>query len=166
MWSVAWSSCRWAIRPDSFYGADRKGANLMPIRWSPRRSHRQDPLALSTDPSRHLRLRWDAPPALVEVNRGGTKTPAIAEITKSGLYVHSLDRLTGKPVFGVEERPVPERRAWRGCVAHSAFPIKPLPIARLTVKREEITRRTPQAERFCTEQFDAWCTAARTRRTA
>jgi quinoprotein glucose dehydrogenase len=141
---------------DSFYGADRKGTNL----------YSNSVVALDAATGK---LRWhyqlihhdifdydvDAPPALVEVNRNGTKTPAVAEITKSGL-MFILDRLTGKPVFGVEERPVPAsdvpgEASW----PTQPFPVKPLPIARLTVKREEITKRTPEAEKYCTEQFDS-----------
>ena len=140
---------------DSFYGADRKGTNL----------YSNSVVALDAATGK---IRWhyqiihhdifdydvDAPPALVEVIRNGVKTPAIAETTKSGL-LFILDRLTGKPVFGVEERPVPAsdvpgESAW----PTQPFPVKPLPIARLTVKRDEITKRTPEAERYCTEQFD------------
>ena len=46
----------------------------------------------------------DAPPALIEVMRDGRTIPAVAETTKMGL-LFILDRMTGKPVFGAEERP-------------------------------------------------------------
>ena len=53
---------------------------------------------------------WDAdlPPApsLVDIVRNGKKIPALAQIGKQG-WMFILDRVTGKPVFGVEERPVP-----------------------------------------------------------
>src|SRR4029078_11170208 len=92
---------------DSFYGADRKGANL----------YANSVVCLNAATGQ---LRWhyqlvhhdifdydvDAPPALVEVTRSGRKIPAVAETTKMGL-LFILDRLTGKPVFGAEERPVP-----------------------------------------------------------
>jgi len=53
---------------------------------------------------------WDydnaAPPALIELDIGGRRIPALAEATKSGqLFV--LDRRTGRPLFPVTERPVP-----------------------------------------------------------
>jgi len=53
---------------------------------------------------------WDydnaSPPALVTVNRGGRATDAVLQATKTGqLFV--LDRLSGQPIFPVEERPVP-----------------------------------------------------------
>ncbi len=53
---------------------------------------------------------WDydnaAPPALVDIVIAGRPVPALIEATKSGqLFV--LDRTSGRPLFPVEERPVP-----------------------------------------------------------
>jgi quinoprotein glucose dehydrogenase len=53
---------------------------------------------------------WDydnaAPPALITVTVNGHRVPAIVQATKSGqLYV--LERITGKPIFPVTEKPVP-----------------------------------------------------------
>ncbi len=140
---------------DSFYGADRKGINL----------YSNSVLALHAADGK---LRWyyqmvhhdlfdydvDAPPALVEASRNGRKIPAVAEITKMGL-LFILDRLTGRPVFGAEERPVPAsdvpgEASW----PTQPFPLKPPPLARMSVKREEITKRTPEAQRYCTGLFD------------
>jgi quinoprotein glucose dehydrogenase len=52
---------------------------------------------------------WDLPaaPTLIEVTRNGRKIAAVAEITKmSTLFI--FDRVTGEPLFGLEERPVPQ----------------------------------------------------------
>ncbi len=53
---------------------------------------------------------WDydlpAPPNLVQVNKDGKETDAVARITKQG-FVFVLDRETGEPLFPVEERAVP-----------------------------------------------------------
>ena len=54
---------------------------------------------------------WDydnaSPPALVTITKDGRKRDVVVEATKTGqLFV--LDRDTGKPVFPVEERPVPQ----------------------------------------------------------
>jgi quinoprotein glucose dehydrogenase len=72
---------------------------------------------------------WDAdmpsPPVLVDIVQGGRTIPALASIGKTG-YMFILDRVTGKPIFGVEERAVP-----RGDVpdewyaATQPFPVKP-----------------------------------------
>ncbi len=140
---------------DSWYGADRKGMNL----------YANCVLALEAETGK---LRWyyqivhhdvfdydvTGAPALIEVNRGGRKVPAVAQITKMGL-LFLLDEATGKPLFGVEERPVPKsdmpgEELW----PTQPFPLKPLPLARTSITREELSRRTPEAANYCAEQFD------------
>jgi glucose dehydrogenase len=140
---------------DSFYGADRKGTNL----------YANCVVALDANTGK---LRWyyqmvhhdlfdydiSAPPALIEVKRDGKTIPAVAQITKMGL-LFILDRMTGKPIFGVEERRVPNsvmpgEESW----PTQPFPLKPPPLARMNLTREEITTRTPEAHKFCTEWFD------------
>ncbi len=53
---------------------------------------------------------WDydnaSPPALVTVTRDGVAVPAVVQATKTGM-LFVLERETGRPVFPVEERPVP-----------------------------------------------------------
>jgi glucose dehydrogenase len=139
---------------DSFYGADRKGTNL----------YANSVIALDALTGK---LRWyfqavhhdiwdydfNAPPALIEVKREGKTIPAVAQISKMGL-LFILDRETGKPVFGVEERPVPKsdtpgEESW----PTQPFPVKPPPLARNTLTRSELTNRTPEARKFCEEWF-------------
>ena len=52
---------------------------------------------------------WDAdppaPPALFDIPRDGGVIPALGVTTKSG-YLYILNRETGEPIYGVEERPV------------------------------------------------------------
>jgi quinoprotein glucose dehydrogenase len=53
---------------------------------------------------------WDydnaSPPALVDITRNGARVPAVLQATKTGmLYV--LERETGRPIFPIDERPVP-----------------------------------------------------------
>lgn len=124
---------------DSFYGADRRGTNL----------YANSVVALNAATGK---LLWyyqmvhhdlfdydvDAPPALVEVTRDGSRIPAVAETTKMG-FLFILDRLTGKPIFGAEERPVPQtdvpgEASW----PTQPFPLKPPPLARLSVTRAEV----------------------------
>jgi glucose dehydrogenase len=45
-------------------------------------------------------------PGLIDIVRNGRTIRALAQVGKTG-YMFILDRVTGKPVFGVEERPVP-----------------------------------------------------------
>jgi quinoprotein glucose dehydrogenase len=52
---------------------------------------------------------WDtdlpAPPVLLDIDVDGKKVPALAETGKAA-FMYILDRHTGKPVFGVTEKPV------------------------------------------------------------
>jgi glucose dehydrogenase len=140
---------------DSWYGADRKGTNLYAncvlaldaatgkLRWYYQLTH-------------HDIFDYDVPggPASIQVNRNGKTVPVVAQITKMGL-LFLLDGSTGKPIFGVEERPVPKselpgEESW----PTQPFPLKPPPLARITIRRDELSKRTPEAERFCAELFD------------
>lgn len=47
-----------------------------------------------------------APPVLVQISRDGQPIDAVAQATKTG-FVFLLDRDSGRPLFPVEERPVP-----------------------------------------------------------
>ena len=46
-----------------------------------------------------------AAPSLIDIHRNGKVIPALVEVPKSGI-AFILDRRTGKPVFGDEERPI------------------------------------------------------------
>jgi glucose dehydrogenase len=66
---------------------------------------RQAEVVFSNDASRQLGLRLESPPTLIDIKRNGKTIPAVAVYTKQGL-LFVFDRVTGTPVFGVEERPV------------------------------------------------------------
>ncbi|RRQ50066.1 pyrroloquinoline quinone-dependent dehydrogenase [Maribacter algicola] len=77
---------------------------------------------------------WDrdppAPPNLLMVEREGKKIPAVAQVTKQG-YVYVFNRLTGEPLFDIEEVTVPKsllegEEAW----PTQPIPIRPKPFAR------------------------------------
>jgi glucose dehydrogenase len=96
---------------------------------------------------------WDydnaATPALVDVVRNGRRIPAVVTVAKSGLMFF-LERETGKPVFPVEERPVPQsdtpgEQTW----ATQPFPVKPPPLSRLSIRPDEVFTGEPTHEKFC-----------------
>jgi quinoprotein glucose dehydrogenase len=98
---------------------------------------------------------WDldgAPaPALFDVKRGGRTIPAVAVSSKAGL-LFLLDRVTGKPIYGVEERPVaasdvPLEKA----SPTQPFPVKPAPFVRTTMSMADIATVTPELETYCRE---------------
>ncbi|MBL8235770.1 MAG: PQQ-binding-like beta-propeller repeat protein, partial [Bryobacterales bacterium] len=96
---------------------------------------------------------WDvdltAAPALFDVKQGGKVIPAVAAVSKNGL-LFLLDRVTGKPIYGVEERAVaasevPLERASKT----QPFPVKPPPLSRMTFSKEEVATVTPELEARC-----------------
>jgi len=96
---------------------------------------------------------WDydlaAPPALVDVQRNGRTIPGVSLITKMGI-MFVFNRETGEPMYGMEERPVPQTTAkgeWTSPT--QPFPIKPLPLARMSLKKEELAKVTPELEAHC-----------------
>ena len=97
---------------------------------------------------------YDLPPAplLMDVTVNGKKVPILAQTTKSG-YMYILDRVTGKPVFGVEERPVPKSDVPdEQSSPTQPIPVKPPPLARNSFKAEDVvTAADTSAEhaKFC-----------------
>ncbi|HEY6341379.1 MAG TPA: PQQ-binding-like beta-propeller repeat protein [Bryobacteraceae bacterium] len=122
-----------------FYGGDRKGANL----------YGNSVVAVDVETGKykwHFQTihhdLWDhdppVPPMLFDVVRGRTTVPALALTTKSG-YMYILNRETGQPIFGVEERPVPESDVpGEQAFPTQPFPVKPPPIARNSYRQEDL----------------------------
>ena len=96
----------------------------------------------------------NAPPMFVDVNRNGQRIPAIVQGTKTG-FLFFLNRVTGEPIFGVEERPVPPTDALGDAAwPTQPIPLKPEPITRLSMTRAEASKISPEAEKYCTEIYD------------
>ena len=140
---------------DQNYGGSRPGLNLYSssvialdaatgkLKWYFQMAH-------------HDIFDWDgnAPSTFIEVKKDGKTIPAIAQSTKQG-YMFIFNRLTGEPVFGVQERPVPPTdapgdKAW----PTQPFPVKPGPIARVSMTREEVSKISPETEKNCKAQYD------------
>ena len=91
-----------------YYGGHRIGNNLfsnsivcVDIRTGKRIWHYQT--------VHHDVWDYDPPtaPILMDLNVGGRRVEAVAQITKQG-YTFVLDRVTGQPVWPIEEKPVPQ----------------------------------------------------------
>ena len=120
-----------------FYGGDRRGDNLYAnsvialdastgaLKWFRQLVH-------------HDLWDWDlpAPPALIEVVRNGRRIPAVAQMTKMSL-VFVFDRVTGEPIFGLEERPVPPSVV----PGEAASPTQPFPLRPRRCRGRRSTRR-------------------------
>jgi quinoprotein glucose dehydrogenase len=97
---------------------------------------------------------WDndlgAHPTLIDVTRNGKTVPAVAQITKMGL-LFIFNRVTGEPMFGMEERPVPQSTVPGEKTAPTQpFPVKPPPLARNSIKRSELpTNISPEHTAYC-----------------
>lgn len=144
-----------------FYGGDRKGQNLFG----------NSLVALNAETGQLIWYYqmvhhdiWDydlpAQPNLVTVHQNGRDIPAVAQVTKMG-FVFILDRLTGKPLFPVEERLVPQSNVPGESIwPTQPFPLKPPPLSRQSLSRDEISKVTPESNKFCTELFDSLVSGA------
>ncbi|MGA3187028.1 MAG: pyrroloquinoline quinone-dependent dehydrogenase [Bryobacteraceae bacterium] len=115
----------------NFYGVDRAGANLFA----------DSLLALDARTGKHLwhfqmvhHDIWDyddaTAPKLLTLHQNGKAIDAVAQVSKQG-FVWVFDRVTGQPVWPIEERPVPKsdmpgETTW----PTQPFPTKPPPYAR------------------------------------
>ena len=122
-----------------FYGADRIGQNLFAN------------CLLALDAKTGNRLwhfqtvhhdLWDfdnvAAPQLITVRHNGRKIDAVALAGKTN-FLYVFDRVTGKPLWPIEERPVPKsempgERAW----PTQPWPTKPAPFGRMTFTVDDV----------------------------
>ena len=104
---------------------------------------------------RHDTWDYDLPaqPVLVTLEQDGRVVPAVAQPTKMGM-VFVLHRETGEPVLPVEERPVPQTGGGYNWPTQP-FTVKPPPLVRHNLTREEVSRVTPESYEFCLELFDS-----------
>ena len=142
----------------NFYGGDRPGDNLFAnstiaidiatgeLAWYFQNIHHE---------------LWDynlpPPPGLLEIERDGERIPAVAQVGKSA-FMFILNRVTGEPIHGVEERPVPA-----GDVPGEEYsptqpiPLKPPPVARVSIGPDDIVTAddtTPEHAAACRELWD------------
>jgi quinoprotein glucose dehydrogenase len=138
-----------------FYGADRHGDNLYgnslvaldaatgKLRWYQQLVHHD---LWDYDPA--------AAPVLFDAAIRGRKIPAVAQITKMGL-LFAFDRVTGKPLYGMEERPVPQSTIpGEKTAATQPFPLKPPPLSRIDFTEDEMYNLTPEHAAFCRDLFE------------
>lgn len=97
---------------------------------------------------------WDfdsaAAPTLVEIKQKGKVIPAVVHMGKTGL-MYIFDRRDGTPVFGMEERPVPQSNVpGEKSSPTQPFPIKPEPIARVSMTHDELPKNI-------TESLTSYC---------
>ena len=90
---------------------------------------------------------WDrdlpSPPVLARLHRGGREVDAVAQTTKTG-FVFVFDRVTGEPLFPIEERPFPKSTL----DGEEAWPTQPVPTLPKPYARQSLTEAdiSPYAE--------------------
>lgn len=122
-----------------FYGGDRKGNDLFgnsvvaldaatgKMKWYFQAVH-------------HDMWDFDLPPApgLMDLVIHGKKTPILAQTGKVG-YMYILNRETGQPIFGIDEKPVPRSNVPGEFASPTQpIPVKPPPFGRMSFKPEDL----------------------------
>ncbi|MGB6612192.1 MAG: PQQ-binding-like beta-propeller repeat protein, partial [Acidobacteriaceae bacterium] len=100
---------------------------------------------------------WDrdfpAPPALVTVERAGQRIDAVAQTTKQGV-VYLFDRVTGSPLFPIEEQAYPPSEVpGEKTSPTQPMPLVPAPFARQRLTEDMLTNRTPAAHDWALQMF-------------
>ncbi|MEQ1908729.1 MAG: pyrroloquinoline quinone-dependent dehydrogenase [Vicinamibacterales bacterium] len=101
---------------------------------------------------------WDydtqSAPLLVDLQRDGQTVPAVIIVNKTGL-MFTLNRVTGKPIFDIEERPVPKSDLpGEQASPTQPFPVKPPPLTQNTVSRDNLYKGEPQHQSYCEHMVD------------
>ncbi|HJN43969.1 MAG: pyrroloquinoline quinone-dependent dehydrogenase [Vicinamibacterales bacterium] len=143
--------------PD-YYGGHRPGANLfaesvvaLNIETGEREWHFQ---------AVHHGL-WDydfpAAPNLVDIEVDGRPIKALAQVSKQG-FLYVFDRVTGEPVWPIEERAVPTdtdiagEQAW----PTQPFPTRPAPFEYQGATIDDLVDFTPQIRQMAVEAVDGF----------
>jgi quinoprotein glucose dehydrogenase len=100
-------------------------------------------------------LDLETPPTLFDVKHNGKTIPAVGTVNKNGL-MFIFDRVTGKPIYGVEERPVPQSNVpGEQTSATQPFPLAPEPLAQNTLSRDNLYKDTPEHKAWCEQYVDS-----------
>ncbi len=100
---------------------------------------------------------WDydvsSQPTLLDVPVNGALVPGVAQPTKMG-HIFLLDRETGRPLYAVEERPVPQRPIPGETLSPTQpFPTHPPPLHPHTLSPDEAWGLTPWDRASCRDQL-------------
>lgn len=105
---------------------------------------------------RHDIWDYDMPsqPALITVRTGGKTIDAVVQPTKQA-FLFFFDRTTGKPLFPIEERPIPPSEIPGEVLSKTQpFPLKPPPVSRQGFFDDSITNISPEAHAFVKAQLE------------
>ncbi len=142
----------------NFYGGDRPGVNLFG-NTTVAVDAATGKLKWYFQTVRHELWDYNLPPApsLIDIVKDGKKIPALAQVGKSG-WMYILDRTTGKPVFGVEDKPVPKGDVpgeWYSPT--QPIPVKPPALSRVSFTKDDIVTAedtTPEHAQACQDLYE------------
>ena len=137
-----------------FYGGDRVGQGLFG----------NSILALEAETGKrvwhfqtvhHDIWDYDIPcqPTLVTIRHQGRRVDVVAQVSKTG-WVYLLDRETGKPIYPIEERAVPQSDIpGEQVYPTQPFPTKPPAFSRQGISKDDLTNISPEARAKVTDQL-------------
>jgi quinoprotein glucose dehydrogenase len=142
---------------NDFYGGHRKGDNLfaesivcLDARAGKRVWHFQV--------VRHGVWDYDlpAPPNLVTIEVEGKRIDAVAVVAKTG-FTYVFDRVTGEPVWPIEDRPVPASEVPGERLSKTQpYPTKPPPFARQRFTQSDLIDFTPEIEAMARKAVEGY----------
>jgi quinoprotein glucose dehydrogenase len=139
---------------NDYYGGERKGNNLfgesivcIDARTGQRKWHYQI--------IHHGVWDYDLPtaPVLVTIRKEGRTIDAVAQLTKQG-FTFVFDRVTGEPVWLIEERPVAQSDVPGERLSPTQpFPTKPVPFAKQGFTEDDVIDFTPALRELALRTF-------------
>jgi quinoprotein glucose dehydrogenase len=96
---------------------------------------------------------YDTPaaPNLIDITVDGQRIKAVAQVTKQA-FVYAFERVTGKPVWPIEDRPVPASSLpGERASKTQQFPTRPAPIDIQGVSEKDVIDLTPELRREALE---------------
>ena len=138
---------------NDYYGADRPGDNLFS----------QSIIAVDVETGQrawhfqavhHGLWDYDFPthPNLLDVTVDGREIKALAQVSKQG-FVYAFDRVTGEPIWPIEERPVPQYTNLpdEAPARTQPFPTRPPPFEHQGVEIDALVDFTPEIRAMAVE---------------
>ena len=104
---------------------------------------------------------WDydnpAGPNLLDLTVDGRRVKAVAQVTKQG-FVYVFDRMTGEPIWPIEERPVATDTDLEGEVLspRQPFPTRPAPFEYQGAAIDDLVDFTPEVRRMAVEAVEGF----------
>jgi len=155
--SLGYAYLPFSTPTNDFYGGKRHGDNLfgesivcVDVKTGKRIWHYQ---------TVHHGL-WDydlpAAPILADITISNRKRKILAQVTKQG-FVFVLDRVTGKPIWPIIERPVPASMiTGEKTSATQPFPTLPLPFDRQGIDTADLADFTPEIKKIAIDMLSAF----------